>query len=154
MYASTIAGGITGGTIGGLLRGRKNVLPATLLFTVFGYAGQSIYNGLDARHSEQVAVATAEATGDAEVKRTQGFWQKVAGMKWSPMVSLTEDEYARLLKEKCLAVEAEIALVREQVTTLKEQRKIMSEERTTALNESDASQGAGDRDAGSKRQEP
>ena len=128
-------------------------MPATLIFTLFGYAGQSIYNRLDARHSEQIANTAAEGAGHSAVKQKHGFWQRVAEMKWSPMVSITDDEYAKLLKEKCLAVEAEIALVREEATRLREQRE-MIRERTIAADRDKEIDVRGDQNAQSERREP
>ena len=124
MYASTFAGGITGGAIGGLTRGRRNVVPATLMWTLAGYLGQTIYNKLDARHSEQVAVTTEEEAVNGGKKPGLGFWNKVAEMKWSPMKTMSDEQYANMLGEKVLRLEAEIALIDEEVERLRGEEKV------------------------------
>ena len=94
------------------------------MFTIFGYVGQTVYNALDARHSEQVA---SDAQAEAEGKKNDGkpFWVKLAGMKWSPMTVLSHQDYADILKEKLLRVDAEIALLDEEVERLQgEERSI------------------------------
>ena len=90
------------------------------MFTIFGYVGQTIYDVLDARHSEQIA-------SEVEGKKNDGksFWAKLAGMKWSPVTFLSHEEYANILKEKLLSVDAEIALLDEEVERLQgEERSI------------------------------
>jgi len=118
LSASSYAGGITGGTIGGLLRGRRNVIPGTIMFTLFGFVGQTIYNRLDARHSEQVALEVENVREGKEKKET-GFWNRMAEMKWSPMKTLSDGEYGNILREKLLRVDAEIALLDEQMEKLR-----------------------------------
>lgn len=121
MHASTLAGGVTGGVIAGLVRGRRNILPATILWTLFGYVGQRVYNRLDAKHSEQVGVAAEEEAMHSGMKEERGFWDKVAEMKWSPMKKLEDEEYANILREKLLGIDAQIALVDEEMERLKEE---------------------------------
>ena len=90
------------------------------MFTLFGYVGQTIYNKLDARYSEQAAVEIHK-----EKVEKKGFWNKVADRKWSPMKRLSDEEYGNLLKERLLRVEADIALVDEEL------EKVRGEERVT-----------------------
>ena len=90
------------------------------MFTLFGYAGQIVYNKLDTTHSEHVAV---EMHNGKEEKK--GLWNKVADMKWSPMKKLSDEEYGNLLKERLLRIEADIALVDEEL------EKVRSEEKAT-----------------------
>ncbi len=118
LTASTFAGGITGGAVGGLFRGPRNVIPGTIMFTLFGYLGQTAYDTLDARHSEQVA---SDIQAAAEGKKTDAkrFWERIAEMKWSPLMAVSDEDYSNLLKEKLLRVEAEIALVDEEVERLR-----------------------------------
>ena len=96
------------------------------MFTIFGYVGQTIYDVLDARHSEQVA---SDARAEVEGKKNDGksFWAKLAGSKWSPVTFLSNEEYANILKEKLLGVEAEIALLDEEVERLQGEERSMTE---------------------------
>ena len=126
LTASTVAGGITGGTIGGLFRGPRNVVPGTIMFTLFGYLGQTVYNTLDARHTEQAA-SDAQALVEGKEKDGKRFWERVAEMKWSPLKVLSDEDYGNMLKEKLLRVEAEIALMDEEVERLKGEERRMKE---------------------------
>ncbi len=84
------------------------------MFTFFGYVGQTIYNKLDARYSQRVAL---EIQKGREEKK--GFWNKVADMEWSPMKKLSDEEYGYMLRERLLKVEADIALVDEELQKLR-----------------------------------
>lgn len=130
LTASTVAGGMTGGAIGGLFRGPRNVIPGTIMFTLFGYLGQTVYNTLDARHSEQLA-SDAQAVAEGKEKDGKRFWERVAEMKWSPLKVLSDEDYGKMLKEKLLRVEAEIALVDEEVERLKGEERRMKERQGT-----------------------
>ena len=89
------------------------------MFTLFGYVGQTIYNKLDARYSEQAAVETQK-----EKVEKKGFWNKVADRKWSPMKRLSDEEYGNLLKERLLRVEADVALVDEELEKLRVEERV------------------------------
>lgn len=107
------------------------------MFAIFGYVGQRIYGGLDARHSAKVAVAVEEEVRrKGEAKKEVGFWTRVAEMKWSPMTVLSDEDYANMLKVKLLGVEAQIALVDEEVERLRGE-----EERMKSQNETNRSEG-------------
>ena len=126
LTASTFAGGITGGTIGGLFRGPRNVVPGTIMFTLFGYLGQAIYDALDARHSKQVA-SDMQAAAEGKTKDGKRFWERIAEMKWSPLTAVSDEDYGNMLKEKLLRVEADIALVDEEVERLRGEERRMKE---------------------------
>lgn len=96
------------------------------MFTLFGYLGQTIYTALDARHSEQAA-SDAQALAEGKEKDGKRFWERVAEMKWSPLKVLSDEDYGNMLKEKLLRVDAEIALVDEQVERLKGEERRMKE---------------------------
>ncbi|CAO1599182.1 hypothetical protein XANCAGTX0491_002922 [Xanthoria calcicola] len=129
---SSIAGGITGGTIGGLTRGRANIVPGMIMFSLFGFAGQYVYNALDARHHDhgplptattQTKPTTSETHEGAEAQDTKSdepLWKRVLNSKWSPMKVLSDEQYETILREKLLRVEAEIAIVDEDIEKAKQ----------------------------------
>ena len=86
------------------------------MFSIFGLAGQSIYNTLDAHHTEEVELA---ASGTQIPKPS--VWHKIADMKWTPVEVLSDERYEQMLKEKLLRVDAEIAIIDEDIQKLKEQ---------------------------------
>ncbi|KAF2138660.1 uncharacterized protein K452DRAFT_320806 [Aplosporella prunicola CBS 121167] len=115
--ASTIAGGVSGGIVAAATRGRSNIVPGTIMFALFGFAGQSIYNFLDAQHLEREEVAAQEG------KEPQlSLFQKLANSRFSPVKSLSNEEYEDMLKEKLLRVETEIALVDDSLESLRQQQ--------------------------------
>lgn len=103
------------------------------MFTLFGYVGQTAYNALDARHSEQVA-SEAQAAADGQGKKVKRFWERVAEMRWSPLTVLSDEDYRNILKEKLLRVEAEIALVDEEVERLRGEERRMNERQRKELS--------------------
>ncbi|CZS94483.1 uncharacterized protein RCO7_10089 [Rhynchosporium graminicola] len=125
--ASAIAGAV-GGTAGGLLRGRKNVIPGAIMFAIFGATGQYLYNKADARKSKQ-----SQVTVERDLKDS---W---LNSKWSPMKVLSDTEYEGMLQEKLLSINAQIALVDENIEALRgQEREITAKE---ILNESRTAKG-------------
>ncbi|KAL8818692.1 MAG: hypothetical protein Q9223_002729 [Gallowayella weberi] len=123
IYPSTLAGGITGGTIGGLLRGRANIIPGLIMFSLFGFTGQHLYNALDVRHQNLPASPASRnnVSDDAtnvpsnSIKPVEPRWKRILNSKWSPMKVLSDEEYENLLREKLVRVEAELAMVDEDI---------------------------------------
>lgn len=126
LTASTFAGGVTGGTIGGLFRGPRNVIPGTIMFTLFGYLGQTVYEALDTRHSEQV-VLDIQAAAEGKKRDRKHFWERIAEMKWSPLTAVSDEDYRNMLEEKLLSIEAEITVVDEEVERVKGEERRMKE---------------------------
>lgn len=127
VQASTLAGAITGGSVAALTSklpesptealltrragGRKNIVPGVIMFSLFGAVGQAIANMLDKRHVEEASNNTK--------KDQSNFLQHLARSRFSPMTSLSDDDYAHMLKEKILRAEAEIALIDERIEHLR-----------------------------------
>jgi hypothetical protein len=118
--ASAIAGGLTGFNLGLLFRGPQNVIPGTIMFTLFGWAGQHGYNYLDARNSSELR-EQAELRAKGEEKPKENFMHKIAKSKWSPMQILTDDDYENMMQEKLLRVEAQIAVIDDKIDAFKKQ---------------------------------
>ncbi|KAL2017875.1 hypothetical protein VTK56DRAFT_1579 [Thermocarpiscus australiensis] len=110
LNASTVAGGVAG-TFGGLLRGPRNVIPGALMFSIFGAGGQAIANWRAAK------AQSFPSTPD------KGFWSK-----WSPVTRLSDQDYEKILEEKLLRVEADIAVVDDHIRELRESEKRKKED--------------------------
>lgn len=82
------------------------LLPGFIVFSLLGYVGQKSYNAIDTWQMEQP---------DAPSKP---IIQRMADSKWIPLKSLSDDDYRRILNEKMLSIEAEIALVDEKIGEL------------------------------------
>ncbi|TKX24877.1 hypothetical protein C1H76_2830 [Elsinoe australis] len=113
VHASTIAGGLTGVVMGLLTRGKRNALPGGLMFSIFGASGQGLYNMLDASNSKRVE----------EAKEKEGMLKWIAKQKWSPFSILTDAEYEKILREKILTLDVEIALIDDRIAALGEKTK-------------------------------
>lgn len=89
------------------LGGPRNIIPGTIMFALFGSAGQALYDKADARNSAKPAV-------DPNEKKTSWL-----NSKWSPVSVLSDAEYEAILREKLLGVEAQIAIVDENLKALR-----------------------------------
>ncbi|KAL8805228.1 MAG: hypothetical protein Q9182_002103 [Xanthomendoza sp. 2 TL-2023] len=126
IYPSTLAGGVTGGTIGGLLRGRANIIPGLIMFSIFGFTGQHLYNTLDARHQSRSATpASKNIVGDDATnlasngtRPVEPRWKRILNSKWSPMKVLSDEEYEKILREKLVRVEAELVMVDDDIESV------------------------------------
>ncbi|EMD87946.1 hypothetical protein COCC4DRAFT_143191 [Bipolaris maydis ATCC 48331] len=118
--ASTIAGGSTGFTLGFLFRGPRNVIPGTLVFSLVGWLGQCGYNYLDARNSGQLQ-ELAELRAKGEERPKESLMHKIAKSRWSPMQVLTDEDYEKMMQEKLLRVEADIAMIDDKIAALRKQ---------------------------------
>ncbi|KAH7419003.1 hypothetical protein BKA64DRAFT_633708 [Cadophora sp. MPI-SDFR-AT-0126] len=110
--ASALAGAVSG-TAGGLLRGRRNAIPGAIMFALFGATGQVVYNMADARNSER-------SQAPEEASDLKNSW---LNSKWSPMKVLSDAEYEAMLQEKLLRINAQIALVDENIEALRIQER-------------------------------
>jgi hypothetical protein len=86
------------------------------MFAIFGAAGQALYNVADGRNSELAENAVS--------KKKPSFFKS----KWSPMKALSNSEYENILKEKLLRVNAQIALVDENIEALRAQERELAAE--------------------------
>ncbi|MCJ1404877.1 hypothetical protein MMC11_008103 [Xylographa trunciseda] len=114
-YASSLAGGVSGGSVAALTRGRSNIIPGMIMFSLFGYLGQISYNSLSS--SRRAALSTTDQPP------ALSFLERLASKKWIPMKSLSDEEYEDMLQEKLIKVEAEIALLDENIAALRATEK-------------------------------
>ncbi|KAL1606430.1 hypothetical protein SLS60_003834 [Paraconiothyrium brasiliense] len=119
--ASTISGAATGFTLGFLFRGPRNVIPGTIMFSLFGFGGQHAYEWLDARRTGK-AREEREMKEKGESKET--FMQRLGKSKWSPMRTLSDEEYEEMMRERILKVDVEIALLKDRIEALKKEKEI------------------------------
>ncbi|PSN66101.1 hypothetical protein BS50DRAFT_574561 [Corynespora cassiicola Philippines] len=126
--ASTIAGALTGATLGLIFRGPRNVIPGTLMFTIFGFAGQKTYDYFDEDHTERVKREKA-LRDNGQDKPKENFMQRIGKSKWSPFSVLSDEEYVKMMNEKILHFEVEIALIDERIEGLKKKQREMEEKR-------------------------
>ncbi|KAK4546432.1 hypothetical protein LTR36_002109 [Oleoguttula mirabilis] len=121
VQASTLAGGLSGGIVALVTRGRRNVLPATLMWSLFGCLGQVAYDRYSAAPREPQPPKVA-------------FWQRMAEKSWSPVTFMSNGEYADKLREKLFKVDVEIAVLDDKIAALRTQQQ-QPEEVGTAIAE-------------------
>ncbi|KAH9834287.1 hypothetical protein Tdes44962_MAKER08665 [Teratosphaeria destructans] len=109
--ASAASGALSGGLVALVTRGRRNFIPATLMWSLIAGSGQLAYNTFSARPQT-----------DQELP-TESFWKHIASKSWSPVKVMSDGEYAELLKEKMLKVDVEIAILDDKIAALKKQQE-------------------------------
>lgn len=77
--------------------------------SLFGFLGQTAYNKY-----------TARAENPDELK--PGFWKRMSEKKFSPVTVLSDEQYAGILQEKLLKVDAEIAIIDDRIAVLREEQ--------------------------------
>ncbi|KAL8686245.1 MAG: hypothetical protein Q9218_007244 [Villophora microphyllina] len=107
--------------VGAWSGGRKNIFPGIIMFSLFGFAGQHFYNTLDARRGPPIAPDGASTTGRGDSNTDQPVWKRALNSRWSPMKVLSDEEYEKMLKQKLLRVDAEIAILEENIAKAKMQ---------------------------------
>jgi hypothetical protein len=126
--ASTISGGITGAVMGMVFRGPRNVIPGSIMFTLFGYTGQHAYNFFDRRNTEKLIKQDVEKQKPLEEQENLNWLQRVAKKKWSPFSNLTDEQYESMLNEKLLGIDADIALLDEKIARIRQEAKEMEKQ--------------------------
>lgn len=76
---------------------------------VLGAGGQAVSNKLAAREPTPASKAVSK--------------QDWLSSKWSPLTPLTDKEYENMLQEKILKLDAEIAMVDDNIAVLREKQK-------------------------------
>ncbi|KAF2859960.1 hypothetical protein K470DRAFT_217922 [Piedraia hortae CBS 480.64] len=105
--SSILAGGISGALVASITRGRRNVLPATFMWSLIGGLGQITHDAL--------------FNSVEEPQAKESFWKRVAQSKWSPVRVMSDKEYADVLREKIVKLDAEISLVDDEIAALRRQ---------------------------------
>ncbi|KAK7552796.1 hypothetical protein IWX47DRAFT_338276 [Phyllosticta citricarpa] len=110
--ASAIGGAISGAVTAAVTRGKRNIIPGMIIFSLLGYTGQAFINKREGKHE-----GNEVADSDSDQKT---FWQRLASSKFSPVTIMSDAEYENLLNDKLLRVETEIALIDDHIAHLKQ----------------------------------
>lgn len=87
------------------------MLPGALMFSLFGAGGQAVANWRAAR------------AANAPPTPSKRFWAR-----WSPFTRLSDRDYEKILEERLLRVEVDIAMVDDHIRELRESEKQMRTE--------------------------
>jgi hypothetical protein len=88
---------------------------------LFGWGGQKVYDVLDGRNSVKVVREKEIEEGVREPGKN--LLQRVAESRWSPFSVLTDEEYEKMMGEKLLVLEADIAVIDDKIHALRELQK-------------------------------
>ena len=131
--ASGIAGAISGGLNGAVIRGRGSIIPGLLVPGALAYAGDRFYQRTAMRTRLQ------PQDPDKEVTLAKGRWEALIASDWSPLKPISDEEYRDRLKEQLLQVDADIAILEEDIAALRAAEKVPSannvKEATTDMGE-------------------
>lgn len=105
VLASTIAGAGSGMT-GGLIRGPTNIIPGVFVFSALGGGSTYIANRIQERQRL------------AREQNKPPFWSTF-WKKWSPLQAIDDKEYEKILEEKILRLDAQIAVIDDHLVALK-----------------------------------
>jgi hypothetical protein len=94
-----------------------NAVPGAIVWGLVGLGGQYAYNVADARHTKELV----EPKESPEPQMS--MFNRVMRSKWSPVRRLTTKEYGVMLREKLLALEADIAITNEEIEKLERLKK-------------------------------
>lgn len=98
------------------------------MFSLFGWTGQNAYNYLDQKNSQDLKQhAELKEKGKDTPKET--LMQKIAKSKWSPMTVLSDEDYVKMMNEKILKVEAEIAMIDDRIEAHRKRARDMEMQR-------------------------
>lgn len=86
------------------------MIPGAIMFAIFGFTGQTIYNKFENRVSRQ------DYKSSTDVKS----WTKPV---WSPVSFISDEQYKIILNKKLLQTRAEIARIDEKIKALRIDQK-------------------------------
>ena len=87
-------------------------MPAAIVFSTLGAGGQYAYN------------AFAKDGAQVENKEKKSWLDS----KWSPLTPLTDEHYVSILEEKILRIDAEIAIIDDNLAGIRAEQKKKQEE--------------------------
>lgn len=95
--------------------GRGNVIPGMIIFSGGAVVGQKALDYADAyRQGEK-----GSPTGDSQHTKP-ALWRRLADSKYSPVTILSDEQYENILQERLLRVEADIAIIDDQIKDLED----------------------------------
>ena len=99
-----------------MISGHRGIVTGALQIALLGYLGQRGFAWADERRTRQVELAQRQREDGG---RTEGWIDQIASLKWTGLTKLSDEEYIDMLGEKALRIEAQIALIEEEIEGLK-----------------------------------
>ena len=92
--------------------GRANVIPGIICFSAAGYVGQRLYDVYDRRKNQRPFTESINMGSSS-------IWDSIFTSRYSPIKKLSDAEYADVMKDKLIQIEAEIAITDDEIAKLK-----------------------------------
>ena len=105
-FVSAVAGSLSATATAALFRGRANMLPGAVVGGALGFAGQ---HGVNAWNTAP----------DEDAPASRPLLERITKSRWFPLKHLSDDEYRELIEKKLLRVEAELAIIDEDMDSLR-----------------------------------
>ncbi|KAK6339081.1 hypothetical protein TWF696_009869 [Orbilia brochopaga] len=102
--------------VGAATGGRRHGVPGLLVFGLVGLGGQAILNRIPTDKGTQTP------DSDPNVEKEGSIISRLLASPNSPIRKLSREEYMEKMKEKQLALDAEIALIDEEIERLRQNR--------------------------------
>jgi hypothetical protein len=100
--------------------GPRNIIPGALVFSLLGAGGQAYLNRREAR--PPAPEKKPESSGSS-------WWSR-----WSPIKRLSDEDYAAILEERVLQLEADIALIDERIEEIRKSEQQAKKDAAQAGN--------------------
>ncbi|KAK6535141.1 hypothetical protein TWF694_001619 [Orbilia ellipsospora] len=101
---------------GAVIGGRRHAIPGFLVFGITGSAAQLVYNIIDSNKKNDTATDQVHM----EQNSKGGIISQILTSQNNPIRLLTKEEYIQKLQEKQLVLDADIALVDEEIERLRQ----------------------------------
>lgn len=116
--ASTLGGAGAGAITASLFRGRANVVPGIIVWSALGISGQFAFDIISPRLRDQ-----------RQGQSNQSLLERITSSKWSPMTKISDEDYEEMLQERLVRIEAEIAVIDDDIAKLKSEASSKSDQR-------------------------
>jgi hypothetical protein len=93
--------------------GRPTIIPAAVLGAIFGVGYQGFQEYSEVRRVRRAL---------SPPKPGESRLMKMLDSKWSPVKKLTNEEYTKIINDKLLKVEVELALVDKRIQAVRQQQ--------------------------------
>ncbi|KAF3160664.1 hypothetical protein EYR41_009203 [Orbilia oligospora] len=121
---------VIGATWGAVIGGRRNLIPGFITFGIAGVGGQVVLNAIEASTKQDKLGGSS-----SEAPPREGILSRILNSENSPVRKLSSEEYVSKMRDKQLMVDAEIALIDEEIARL---TKKLEEENARKGVESDS----------------
>ncbi|KAF3204406.1 hypothetical protein TWF106_001584 [Orbilia oligospora] len=107
---------VIGATWGAVIGGRRNLIPGFITFGIAGVGGQVVLNAIEASTKQDKLGGGKEWSSEAPPR--EGILSRILNSENSPVRKLSSEEYVSKMRDKQLMVDAEIALIDEEIARL------------------------------------